>query len=371
MKGSGQVRLVKPFELYVDGLLLVPGDIRLSSFEQQLADSWTEAFKRRTSGLRATTALSDFVSQLVEELEVDIVMYDTGPNIGPLNRVIVLDSDFLVVPVACDLFSVRALATLGQSLRTWILDCQTVATLAPEREDMLPGAPRFIGYIPQQFKVYGQKMAQAPSFYLRRVQKQIGSDLVNVLKKIDPALVPMGNIDAKIGQVKNFSTLVQDAQLEGSALWDVDKGKPTLKAEARTVFEDRDEHTLRRGQVEETKTEAEVGGVTYGAPHAWPADRRTINSAVRLFRDPARQSLLDQSAQNLMRALRDNPALGPFVHFIKYRVKSADSLKQKLVLKAQGRRKAGRARQTSRQKICSRRLGTSQPSEFCIYTPTK
>ena len=73
-----------------------------------------------------------------------------------------------------------------------------------------------------------------------------------------------------------------------------------------------------------------------------PADRKQINAALKLFRSPDRQNLLEQSAHNLMAALRDDPTLGPYVHFIKYRVKGSDSLKQKLVDKALARRKKGK-----------------------------
>ncbi len=72
-----------------------------------------------------------------------------------------------------------------------------------------------------------------------------------------------------------------------------------------------------------------------------PSDRKEINAALKLFRDPDRQNLLEQSARNLMTALRDDPTLEPYVHFIKYRVKGADSLKQKLVDKALARRAKG------------------------------
>ena len=60
-------------------------------------------------------------------------------NIGPLNRVLLLDSDFFIVPVACDLFSVRALSTLGQSLKRWTIDWETIAGLAPDEADLLKG----------------------------------------------------------------------------------------------------------------------------------------------------------------------------------------------------------------------------------------
>lgn len=236
--GTGPVREVTPFELPVDGLLLVPGDIRLSEFELFLGDAWTDSFKRRIGGIRATTALSTLASLLVETHSVDLVMYDTGPNIGPLNRVIVLDCDHFIVPVACDLFSVRALTTLGQTLKSWIVDWKTISDLAPDNVELLPGQPRFMGYIPQRFKVYGRTMAKTPSDYLRKVQRQIGSDVVNVLTKLSPALVPQAGTDPRLGQVQEFSTLAQLAQGQGVPLWDVQGGNAAHVAKAAAVFDE-------------------------------------------------------------------------------------------------------------------------------------
>lgn len=236
VNGTGPVREVEPYDLPVDGLLLVPGDIRLSEFEHLLGDAWTDSFKRRIGGLRATTALSTLASLLVEAHKIDVVMYDTGPNIGPLNRVIVLDCDHFIVPVACDLFSVRALATLGQTLKSWIVDWQTISSLAPDNVELLPGRPRFMGYIPQRFKVYGRTMAQAPTYYLRKVQRQIGSDVMNVLRKVDTALVRPSGSDPRLGQVQEFSTLAQLAQRQGVPLSDVQGGNQDHIAQASEVF---------------------------------------------------------------------------------------------------------------------------------------
>lgn len=85
-----------------------------------------------------------------------------------------------------------------------------------------------------------------------------------------------------------------------------------------------------------------------------PADRKQINAAVKLFKDPARQSLLEKSGENLMRALRDDPSLSPYVHFIKYRVKSASSLKDKLEDKAVKRREKGKAPDISPENLFSK-----------------
>ena len=234
--GTGDIHVVKPYDSVVDNVAVLAGDIRLSEFEQALADAWTDCFKRRLGGFRSATAVSRLISKLIVRYDFDFVIYDTGPNIGPLNRVILLDCDSFIIPVACDLFSVRALATLGQTLKSWIQDWKTISSLAPDETYLLPGMPVFLGYIPQRFKVYGQAMAKSPSYYLRKLQRHLFDDVINVLHGVDPKLAPSNVSEAKLGQVKEFGTLVQAAQLEGVPLSQVTGGAVSSKAEALDAF---------------------------------------------------------------------------------------------------------------------------------------
>ncbi len=238
MAGTGEVRPVNAYDTVVPQLFLLPGDIRLSEFEQSLADAWTDCFKRRLGGIRATCSLSKLITGLAESLEIDFVMYDTGPNIGPLNRVLLLDCDYFIVPVACDLFSVRALATLGQTLKSWIIDWGTISSLAPDGAYMLRGRPTFLGYVPQRFKVYGQAMAQAPSYYFRKVQKQLYSDLITVLQQVDSKLAASNVSDAKLGQIKDFGSLVQLAQRQGVPLSQLSGAPTNQRDEASRAFDE-------------------------------------------------------------------------------------------------------------------------------------
>ena len=143
---------VNPVELSISRLFLAAGDLKLSEFEQELTTLWNECLQRRVRGFRGTNALSTLVNRLCIDLDVDFVFYDCGPNIGPLNKVVLLDCDWFIVPAACDLFSIRALRTLGQSLSSWIKDWMTISRLAPEDLPLLKGMPKFLGYIPQRFK---------------------------------------------------------------------------------------------------------------------------------------------------------------------------------------------------------------------------
>src|SRR6266480_5708800 len=117
---TGEVSQIKPVEVSIKGSFLLPGDIRLSDFEVDLVQMWTECFQRRIRAYRETTALSLLVNRVAAEYDIDYVFFDSGPNIGPLNRAILLDCDYFIVPVAADLFSLRALKTLGRTLVDWI-----------------------------------------------------------------------------------------------------------------------------------------------------------------------------------------------------------------------------------------------------------
>ncbi len=225
---------INPIE--IGALRLLPGDIRLSEFEEFLSEAWTDSFRRRLGGLRATTSISDLVSHVCIQEPIDFVFYDTGPNIGALNRVLLLDSDFFIVPVACDLFSVRALSTLGQTLKRWIIDSETIASIAPDGASLLAGRPHFLGYVPQRFKVYGQRMARESSKYLRQIRRRMYENVASVLRDVDPDFAPKASVDPVVGKIQDFASPMQVAQREGVAVWDCSGANRTQKNAAKKVF---------------------------------------------------------------------------------------------------------------------------------------
>ena len=227
----GGVSAVAPIELVIKNMFLIPGDIRLSEFEGDLNEFWGQCLQRKARGFRGTTAISDLVSSVARDLEIDYVLYDSGPNIGPLNRAILLDCDYFVVPVACDLFSMRALKTLGRTLVDWISSWETIADLAPAGTPLLPGRPTFLGYIPEGFRTYGGGVTQQQSYFLAQIEKEIHSQVVTLLRELDPLLVAKRR-SFKLGEVKHFGALVPASQRTGSPLYEVDAGSQTQRSEA-------------------------------------------------------------------------------------------------------------------------------------------
>jgi cellulose biosynthesis protein BcsQ len=233
--GTGDLRSVGALERLFN-VYLLPGDVRLAEFEQILAPAWSESFQRKVRGLRTTTALSQLVGQTAQDLGIDVVFYDAGPNIGPLNRIILLDCDYFVVPAACDLFSIRALKTLGHTLVTWIEDWRTILDLVPTGMYLLPGSPRFLGYVPQRFKTYGGGVSSSYARYLPRIEKSVENDVVTVLRRLDPRLVAPAGDRYELGQIKDFGTVANASQLEGVPIRDVKAGNPSQREEANEAF---------------------------------------------------------------------------------------------------------------------------------------
>jgi len=241
---TGDVRLIEPQK--VGSLQVIPGDIRLSDFEEFLGEAWTHCFQRRLGGFRAMGAIKELVDKVLEVRHCDFVFFDAGPNIGPLNRALLLDSDGFIVPVACDLFSVRALRTLGQKLKQWVVDWKTAASLAPDGTSLLLGAPKFLGFIPQRFKVYGQVMASEPQSYFSALKRRMIDDVTAVLADVDSTLVPIPSKDFLIGEVKDYASLVQTAQREGVPIWDCSSTDARQKDLAQVAFKKIAENLIDR-----------------------------------------------------------------------------------------------------------------------------
>lgn len=216
--GRGDVVPVELFEVRQNVQLLV-GDVLLSQYEEELPAAWVDSFARKPRGYDVMCAVSRLTEILCDEHHIDYVLVDIGPNVGPLNRAILLDSDYFATPVAADLFSLRALGAVGHTLGRWIQDWQTVRSLAPnsERNRLLKGVPAYLGYINSAFKVRdGNTKAKPHEYWEQQMAPRIAERLAGPLESIDSRLVC--RVPHLLGEVKHFQSLPAEAQRYGIAL---------------------------------------------------------------------------------------------------------------------------------------------------------
>jgi len=246
-EATGDVSVIAPIRS-ARRLVIIPGDVRLSEFEADLSQFWNECVLRKIRGFRGTAAISLLINSLASESGADFVFYDSGPNIGALNRAILLDCDYFIVPAACDIFSIRAFKTLGQTLARWVVDWRTITDFAPDGTYLLPGRPKFLGYIPQRFRIYRGEVSQGYANLLPKIEKQVASDLVKVLRRVDPDLASDSMSFNKIGSVKDFGTLANSAQATGTAIFEAAVGTPDQRADAKSAFVKIAENIIERSE---------------------------------------------------------------------------------------------------------------------------
>ena len=234
-EGTGTAGAVQPVKIR-DRLHLAVGDIRLSNYENSLADCWNLCLNRNRRGYYCTTALSKLVDDLVVNTKADFVFFDAGPNIGPLNRAMLLDCTHFIVPAACDLFSTRALKTLGFALSEWVATWEQVRERAPDQAPLLAGTPKLLGYVPQGFRVYRGEMAASPFTVLSQLESRVLEFVWKPLQSAYGSSIKDRPSKLKLGQVKFFGSLVTDAQNQGLPLWEVAGGNVADKDKALEEF---------------------------------------------------------------------------------------------------------------------------------------
>jgi cellulose biosynthesis protein BcsQ len=199
-------------------------------------------------------ALSRAIRSTAQRYKADLIIYDVGPNVGALNRTILLDSDYFATPVAADLFSLRALATVGRSLGRWIRDWETVRDLASadDRKQLLRGQPEYLGYITSAYKVSSGRVPTRPhEFWEKKIAPRVRESIVEVLRKTHPQLVP--HVSNKIAAIKDFHSLAPQAQTKGLAMGklkgSINPGYYPQVEEAAAEFEDLGQELLQRMKI--------------------------------------------------------------------------------------------------------------------------
>ena len=133
-------------------LYLLPGDLALSAFEELLATEWATCLGGAPHrAFRTVTSFWQVIRKGIEESRADIVLVDAGPSLGAINRSTLIATDFVVVPLGADLFSLQGLRNLGPALRRWRRDWTTRREHWKASEFELPvGGMRPVGYLMQQ-----------------------------------------------------------------------------------------------------------------------------------------------------------------------------------------------------------------------------
>jgi len=176
--GTGDVRPAH-LENLDDRLALIPGDIRLSEYEQKLSDAWPRTMDRDPAAFRVASSFHRVIHEAAQRHEAELVLIDVGPNLGALNRAALIAAEYVVTPVGADLFSVQGLKNLGPTLNDWRRQWADRLKVNPVDGLELPtGAMQPAGYVVMQPNLYGGKVTKAYGRWLNEIPNVYSKNLL-------------------------------------------------------------------------------------------------------------------------------------------------------------------------------------------------
>ncbi|MHB8919245.1 MAG: ParA family protein, partial [Desulfocucumaceae bacterium] len=138
---------------------LIPGHPRVSLIEDILSEAWTNCNGGKIGGFRITNWLCAF--RKIFEGEYDLLFIDLGPSLGALNRSILLNSDYFVAPMGCDIFSLMGIENIATWIKSWQASYERSVKFLeesyPKEKDMYPitldisDKFRLLGFSVQQY----------------------------------------------------------------------------------------------------------------------------------------------------------------------------------------------------------------------------
>ncbi len=192
---------------------LILGDLELSTFEDDLSEAWPKCLSGDERAFRITSAFWRIIQNAARARSADMALIDLGPNLGAINRVALIASDFVVIPLGPDLFSLQGLENLGPALRRWRTGWHKRLGENPPKEIELPVEEiKPIGYVvlrhsirlDRPVKAFDRWIARIPATYANAVLGQPNGDTITIDN--DP------NCIAKLRDYRSLMPLAHEAR---------------------------------------------------------------------------------------------------------------------------------------------------------------
>lgn len=169
IRGTGDISDPHLAEI-TQNIRLLPGDLRLSRFEDKLSSAWPLCHNRDEAAFRTMTAFHRLILK-GSAWGAQIVLMDVGPNLAPINRAALIAADEVILPLGADLFSLQGMMNLGPTMRDWRKTWQELLPKGPRDLDMPPGNMIPVGYVVSQHGIRESRPVKSYQRWTERIPR--------------------------------------------------------------------------------------------------------------------------------------------------------------------------------------------------------
>ena len=190
--------------------------------------------------MRILSSFWQVMQMASNKVQADIILVDIGPNLGAINRSVLLATDYVVIPLGADLFSLQGLKNLGPTLKSWKSlwqkrrdNWQGCLELQAYPDFLLPqGKMQPIGYLCQQHGVRLDRPVRAYDKWVNRIpntyrESVLGEPVDNSLKQADDPYC--------LATIKHYRSLIRMAQEHRKPIFNLTSADGAIGSHANAV----------------------------------------------------------------------------------------------------------------------------------------
>lgn len=231
--------LPPPFSL-TDRLDILPGRLTLHLYEDKISSRWSDVYQGDPLAIRTVTRARSIADEYAREHGYDIVIFDTSPSLGSLNKTIISLVDGFVIPCNPDMFSLYGIRNIGNSLSIWKKQFDTIFhLLSSEKRSHFPDDfVRFLGFTIYNARKYtGNNDWDLATAHYNFAQK-IPETIKDFIKKEIRSHLSAQQLATPIGEtavMHSHSTLPSMAQKYHLPIWKV-PSSPNLEVSDKSTI---------------------------------------------------------------------------------------------------------------------------------------
>ncbi|MCB1356181.1 MAG: ParA family protein [Maritimibacter sp.] len=239
--GTAEPENIPPPLSIARNLSLIPGRLTLHLFEAKVGERWSGVYQGDPLSIKTATRIRTLALEYAKREGFDIVLLDTSPSLGALNRNILSLADAFIVPGGPDLFSIYGIRNIGAALRVWKGQFESIFHfLSKEKRSAFPDRfVRFVGYtLFNAKKLTGQKstnnLGLASAHYKYAVS--MPDEIFSAIDRDDMANLEDSVLRESIGEsavIYTNNTYPSQAQTYHTPMWDL-PSCPSLSQEDKS-----------------------------------------------------------------------------------------------------------------------------------------
>lgn len=147
-EGTADLTTLPPPSHIATNLDMIPGRLSLHLYEEKVSSRWSDLYRGDPLAIRTATRIRALVSEYAQTHGYSIVIIDTSPSLGALNKTAILTVDSFLIPCLPDVFSLYGIRNIGKVLAEWADQLRILRNLlSKEKLALFPEElVRFLGF---------------------------------------------------------------------------------------------------------------------------------------------------------------------------------------------------------------------------------